>query len=79
MHDAVTEHGSVGPDHLGDGQGGGDLHGGDAGFFQLGGNRSAAASAGSSRGRKNDRVDAQPFGFLGHLASHAPRIRQRIG
>ena len=79
VDDAVAEHGSVGADHLGDGQGGGDLHGWNTGFFQFGGDRSAAASAGPSRRRKNDSVDAQPFGFLGHLAPHAPRIRQRIG
>ena len=79
VDDAVTEHGSIGTDHFGDGQGRGDLHGRDAGFFQFGCDRSAAASAGTSRRRKYDRIDAQTFSLLGHLASHAPRIRQRIG
>jgi len=79
VDDAVTEHSAIGADHFGDRQSRGDLHGGDAGFFQFGCDRSAAASAGASRRGKYDRVDAQPFGFLGHLAPHAPRIRQRIG
>jgi hypothetical protein len=33
VNDAVTEHGAVRSNHLGNGQRRGDLHGGDAGFF----------------------------------------------
>ena len=79
VDNAVAEHRPVGADHLGDGQRRSDLHGWDAGFFQFGGDRSAAASAGSSRRRENDRVDAETLGLLGHFASHAPGVRQRIG
>ena len=79
VDDTVTEYDPVGADHFGDRQRCGDLHGGDAGFFQFGCNRSAAASARTSRRCKNDRVDAQPFCFLGHLPPHAPGIGQRIG
>ena len=49
MHDAGAEDDAVGADHFGDGFGGGDLHHGNAGFFEFGRDRSAAASAGSSR------------------------------
>ena len=79
VNDAVAEHGAIGADHLGDGQRGGDLHRRYASFFQFRGDRSAAASAGASRGGEDNRVDAQPFRLLGHLAPHAPGVRQRIG
>jgi hypothetical protein len=79
MNDAVAEHGTIGADHLGDRQCGGDLHRRYPCFFQFSGDRSTAASAGASRRREDDRVDAEPFSLLGHLAAHAPRVRQRIG
>ena len=79
MDNAIAKHRPVGADHLRDRQRRGDLYGWDAGFFKFGGNRSAAASAGPSRRRENDRVDAEEFGLFGHLASHTPSVRQRIG
>ena len=48
MDDAGSKDDAVGADHFGDGPRGGDLHHWDAGFFEFGGDRSAAASAGAS-------------------------------
>ncbi len=79
MHTPIAEHSAIRADHFGDRQRGGDLHGRDTGFFQFGCDRSPAARAGASRGSKNDRIDAQLFGFLCHLPPHAPGVRQRIG
>ncbi len=71
MHDAATQDDAVGAHHLGDGLRGGNLHYRDAGFFQLGRDRSAAASAGSSRRGENDRIDAVSFGFFRYLSAEA--------
>lgn len=78
MNDTVPEHGSIGADHLRHRQRRRDLHRRYTRFFQFCRNRSAAASTGTSGRRENDRVDAQMFRLLGHLAAHAPGIRQRI-
>ena len=51
MHDAGAQHDSIRAHHFCDGQRRGNLHHGDAGFFELSGDRSAAASARASRGR----------------------------
>ena len=67
MDDAGAQDDTVGADHLGDRLRGGNLHYRDAGFFQLGRDRSAAASAGASRGRQDNGVDAVPFNFFGDL------------
>jgi hypothetical protein len=67
MHDAGAEDNAIGTDHLGDRLRGGNLHYRDARFFQLGRDRSAAASAGASRGRQDNGVDAVPFYFFGDL------------
>ena len=75
MNNAVTEHQSIRADHLSDGQCRSNLHGGDTRLFQLGCDRSAAARARPSRGSKDDGVDTESFYLVGHLASHAPRIR----
>ena len=48
MNNAGAKHDTVGADHLGDGQGRSDLHYGNAGFFEFGRDRSAAARAGAS-------------------------------
>jgi len=48
MNDAGSQDDAVGTDHFGDGSRRGDLHHWDAGFFEFGGDRSAAASAGAS-------------------------------
>lgn len=79
MDDPIAEYQPIGTDHFCHRQGRGDLHRGDAGFFQLRGDRSAAARAGPSRGSENDRVDTQLFGLSRDLASHTPGVRQRIG
>ena len=75
LHNAVAEHDPIGPDHFRDGQRRSDLHRRDAGLFQFGRDRSAAARAGSSRGGENDSVDAQTFGFRRHLAPHTAGVR----
>ena len=67
MHDAEDK--AIGTDHLGDRLRGGNLHYWDARFFQLGRDRSAAASAGASRGRQDNGVDPVPFYFLGDLSA----------
>jgi hypothetical protein len=61
MDDAGAQDDTVGADHLGDRLCGGNLHHRDAGFFQFGRDRSAAASAGASRRRKDDGVDPVLF------------------
>jgi hypothetical protein len=48
VNDAGAQNYPVGADHLGDRQGGSNLHYGNAGFLQFGRDRSAAASAGAS-------------------------------
>jgi hypothetical protein len=69
VDDAGALHDAISADHFGDRPRGGDLHDGDAGFFQFGCDRSAAASASPSRRGQNHRVDAFPFNFFGHLAA----------
>ena len=71
MNNAVTEHQPIRADHLGDGQRRSNLHGGDTRLFQLGCDRSAAASAGSSRRGENDRIDAVPFGLFRYFSAEA--------
>jgi len=75
VNNAVTKHQSIRADHLGDGQRRGNLDGGDTRLLQLGCDRSAAARARPSRGSKDDGVDTESFYLVGHLASHAPRVR----
>lgn len=74
MNDAIPEHHAIGSDHSRDRERGGDLHGGNPGFFQLGGDRSAAARARSSGRRQDDRVDSEIFDLCGDLAPHTARI-----
>ena len=57
MHDAGAQYHAIGTDHLGDRFRGGDLHDGNTGFFEFGGDRSAAARARPSRRCENDRID----------------------
>jgi hypothetical protein len=78
MDDAGAQDDAVGADHLGDWLRGGNLHHRDAGFFQFGRDRSAAASAGASRRGENDRIDAVPFGLFRYLSAEAACVRQRI-
>jgi hypothetical protein len=75
VHDAVSQNHAIGADHFGDGQGRGDLHHRDAGFFQLGCNRSAAASARASGGGENDGVDAFLLDLLHQFPSQTARVR----
>jgi hypothetical protein len=75
MDNAVTEHQPIRANHLGNGERRGNLHGGDTRLLQLGCDRSAAARARPSRGSKDDGVDTESFYLVGHLASHAARIR----
>lgn len=79
VNNSISEHGTVGADHLGDRQRRGNLNGWNTGLFKFRGDRSAAACAGSSSRGENDRIDTETFGFVGHLASHPPGVRQRIG
>ncbi len=79
MNNAVAKHQAIGADHLSNGQCRGHLHRWDTRLFEFRRNRSATASAGTSRGRENDRVNAQALGLLGHLPPHPPRIGERIG
>jgi hypothetical protein len=67
MHDAGAQDDAIGAHHFGDWLRRGNLHYRDARFFQLGCDRSAAASAGASRGRQDNGVDAVPFYFFGDL------------
>ena len=78
MHDSITHYHAVRSNHLGNRQGGSNLHHGDAGLLQLRCDRSAAASARPSRRSQNDGVDAIPLRFLRHLTAQAPRIGKRI-
>ncbi len=71
VHDARAQDDAVGTDHFGDRLRGGNLYHRDAGFFQFGRDRSAAASAGSSRRGENDRIDAVPFGLFRYLSAEA--------
>lgn len=79
VDDAIPQHDAIGSDHLRDRQCRGDLHGGDAGLFQFCRNRSTAARTGTSRGCQDNRVNLQPPRLLGDFATHAPRIRKRVG
>lgn len=74
MHDTVTEYEAIDADHFGDGQRGSNLHRGDTGLLQFGGDRSAAARAGSSRRGEDDRIDRQSFCLLRHLPPHPARV-----
>ena len=78
VHNAVAQHHAVRSDHLGNRQCRSNLHHGNAGFLQLGRDRSAAARARSSRRSQNHGVDAVPLDLLRHFAAQAPRIGQRI-
>lgn len=75
MNDAGAEYDAVGTDHFGDGQCGRDLHDGNAGFLQLGCDRSAAAGAGASGRGEDHRVDTLQSGLCRHLAAEPARIR----
>lgn len=79
MDYAVAEDHTIGTNHLGDRQGRGDLDNRDSGFLELGCDRSAAASAGSSSRCEDHGVHALGFDFLDHLLTHAPGVGQRIG
>jgi len=79
VNNAVAKHQPIGANHLSDGQCRGHLHRWDACLFQFRRNRSAAASAGTSRGGEYDGIDAQTLGLLCHLPPHPPRIGERIG
>ena len=78
VDDTVAQHQAICPNHFCDRQSRRDLHRRDTCLFEFRRNRSAAARAGSSRRREDDRVDAQVLGFLCHLATHPAGIRQRI-
>lgn len=75
MDDAGSQNYPVGSHHFSNRQSRGDLHDRDACFLELRRDRSAAASAGSSRRSQDDRVDAIPFDFLCHFPAEAARIR----
>ena len=79
MYDASAQDDAIGSDHLGDWQGRGNLHHRDARFFEFRRDRSAAARAGPSRRREDDRIDAVLLDLLGHLPAQTARVRQRIG
>ena len=79
VNNAVTQDKAVGTDHLRDGKSRRDLNGRDAGLFQFGCDRSAAAGARPSRGGKDNRINAQLFHSFRHLAAHAPRVGKRVG
>jgi hypothetical protein len=64
----------VGSHHFSDRQGGGDLHNRNAGLLELCRNRSAAASARTSRRSQDDRIDAILFDFFCHFPAEAARI-----
>ena len=76
---SVTKHHPIGADHLGDGQGRGDLDYRDSGLLEFGCDRSAAASAGPSSRREDHRVNALVLDLLDHLLAHAPGVGQRVG
>ena len=79
VNDAVPSYSAVGADHLGNGQSRGDLNRRDAGLFEFRCDRSAAACARPSGGRKDNGVDAQLFNSFRHLAAHAPSVGKRVG
>ena len=74
MDYAVAEDHTIGANHLGDRQGRGDLDNRDSGFLELGCDRSAAASAGSSSRCEYHGVHAHGFDCLDHLLAHAPGV-----
>ncbi len=75
MHDAIAEHWAIGSYHLSDGHSRGDLDRRNTSLFEFRRDRSAAARTGPSRRSEDDRVDAEPFGLLGHFPSHPAGIR----
>ena len=75
MDDSGSQDDTIRTDHFGDWQGRGDLNDGDAGFFEFGGDRSAAARARTSRGREDDCVDAVSFDLFRNLPAEAARVR----
>jgi hypothetical protein len=79
VNDAVAAYSAVGTYHLCNRQSGRDLNRRDAGLFEFGCDRSAAARARPSGGSKNDSVYAQLFDSFRHLAAHAPGIGKRVG
>src|SRR6185295_17220297 len=70
---------AIGTDHLGDRFRGGDLHDGNTGFFEFGGDRSAAARAGPSRGRQDNSVNSLLFDLGGHFPAESARVGKWIG
>ena len=79
VNDAVAQYGAVGAYHLCNGKSGRNLNRWNAGLFEFSCDRSAAAGAGPSRGRKDNCINAQLFHSFSHLAAHAPRIGKRVG
>jgi hypothetical protein len=79
VNDAVAQYGAVGTHHLCNRESGRDLNRRDAGLFEFGCDRSAAARARPSGGCKDNSVDAQLFDSFRHFAAHAAGIGKRIG
>jgi hypothetical protein len=74
MNDAIAQDDAVGSYHFSDGQSRGDLNYRDAGFFQFGRDRSAAARARPSSRRQDYGIDAFLLYFFNHLPPQPPRI-----
>ena len=74
MNDTVSSNDAVRAHHLRDGKSRRNLNGWDAGLFEFSRDRSAAARAGASRGRKDNCINPQLFDSFSHLAAHAPCI-----
>ena len=79
MDNTATLNNTVRADHLCYGHNRGDLHNRDTGLFELGGDRSTAASGRASRGGQDDRIDSLCLELLCDLATQPTAVGQRIG
>ncbi len=79
MDDTATLDDPVRTDHFGHRKHGGHLHDGNTGFFELGRDRSTAASGRASRGGENDRIDPLGFELLRDFMSQPATVGQGIG
>jgi hypothetical protein len=78
MHNTAPLDHTVRAHHLRHRKHGGHLHDWNARFFELGRDRSAAASGGPSRGGEDHRIDALLLQLLSDLMTQATAIGQRV-
>lgn len=79
MDDPAALDDSVRTDHFCYGKHGGHLHDGNTSLFELGRDRSTAASGRASRRGENDCLDSLCFEFLRDFTSQPATVGQRVG